>query len=108
MAEAQPVNPSPGPQEKKSRLGSRHPMLGVLVVANFRWLWIGQAVSVLGSQFYLIALTGILIKVHTLGLFLGAGSLMTIIVFLVAIRPKVRSMGLMEKQRSRPGPVRPA
>jgi hypothetical protein len=83
-------------------------MLGVLVVANFRWLWIGQAASVLGSQFYLIALTGILIEVHTLGLFLGAGSLMTVIGFLVAIRPEVRSMGLMEKQRSRPGPMRPA
>jgi MFS family permease len=54
------------------------------------------------------ALTGVLIKVHTLGLFLGAGSLLTIIVFLVAIRPEVRSMGLAEKKKDRPGPLSPA
>ncbi len=36
--------------------GKRHPMLVVLGTRNLRLLWIGEGISVLGSQFYLIAL----------------------------------------------------
>ncbi|MFH2133291.1 MAG: MFS transporter [bacterium] len=40
----------------------QHPMLIVLGLRNLRLLWIGEGVSVLGSQFYLIALPWLVLK----------------------------------------------
>jgi MFS family permease len=40
----------------------KHPMLIVLGLRNLRLLWIGEGISVLGSQFYMIALPWLVLK----------------------------------------------
>ena len=47
---------------KSSRSVKKHPMLIVLGTRNLRLLWIGEAISVLGSQFYLIALPWLVLQ----------------------------------------------
>jgi len=62
LAEATTRNSNPEPPGQKQTPHKRHPMLGVLAVANFRWLWVAEATSVLGTQFYLIALPWLVLK----------------------------------------------
>ncbi|MCP4754794.1 MAG: MFS transporter [Proteobacteria bacterium] len=45
-----------------TRLKKRHPMLIVLRTRNLRLLWIGEGFSVLGSQFYMIALPWLVLQ----------------------------------------------
>ncbi|MBT3260224.1 MAG: hypothetical protein HN366_27775, partial [Deltaproteobacteria bacterium] len=40
----------------------KHPILVVLRLRNLRLLWIGEGISVLGSQFYMIALPWLVLK----------------------------------------------
>lgn len=47
------------------------PLLGVLRIRNFRLLWIGQAISLLGDQFYLIALPWLVLQVTGSALAMG-------------------------------------
>jgi MFS family permease len=48
--------PEQEPTPEVGAMASRHPMLAVLRIRNFRMLWIGQGISVLGIQFYMVAL----------------------------------------------------
>jgi len=45
-----------------NRLSKKHPILVVLGTRNLRLFWIGQTISVLGSQFYLIALPWLVLQ----------------------------------------------
>ena len=54
------MNEAADPTEKK--IIKKHPMLVVLGTRNLRFLWLGQAIAVLGSQFYLIALPWLVLQ----------------------------------------------
>src|SRR5579885_2606021 len=47
------------------------PLLGVLRRGNFRLLWIGQGISLLGDQFYMIALPWLVLQVTGSALAVG-------------------------------------
>jgi predicted MFS family arabinose efflux permease len=40
----------------------RNPMAAVMASRNFRWLWVGQGTSLLGDQFYLIAMPWLVLQ----------------------------------------------
>ncbi|MBW1708785.1 MAG: MFS transporter [Deltaproteobacteria bacterium] len=50
----------PLPEPEKTLSG--HPMLTVLRIRNLRFLWLGQGFSVLGTQFYMIALPWLVLR----------------------------------------------
>jgi MFS family permease len=58
---------SSGPQEPL-----RVSILGILGERNFRWLWVGEGVSTLGTQFYQIALPWLVLKLTGSSLALGS------------------------------------
>jgi len=53
-------------------LGRRTAFLAPLSVRNFRLLWIGETVSVLGDQFYFVALPWLALQLSNSGLALGS------------------------------------
>jgi len=63
-----PLKNETSPQQQKIGLS----MLGVLRVPNFRLLWIGQSISLLGDQFYLIALPWLALRLTHDPLTMGA------------------------------------
>lgn len=70
-----------------NELGSRSSLLQVLREPNFRLLWIGEGVSTLGTQFYLIALPWLVLKLtgstFTLGSVLGLAGVPRALLLLV-------------------------
>jgi MFS family permease len=71
------INMSPEVTENKlnkatlSRLTERIPILSPLLKRNFRLLWIGESISLLGDQFHLIALSWLTLQITGSGLALG-------------------------------------
>ena len=62
-------------------------IFGILGERNFRWLWIGEGVSTLGTQFYLIALPWLVLKLtgstFTLGSVMGLAGVPRALLLLV-------------------------
>ncbi|MBW2092334.1 MAG: MFS transporter, partial [Deltaproteobacteria bacterium] len=58
MSESDKIKKYPEPK----RRSSSHPMLIVLRIRNLRFLWLGQGFSVLGTQFYMIALPWLVLR----------------------------------------------
>jgi MFS family permease len=54
-----------------SRLTKRIPILSPLLKRNFRLLWIGESISLLGDQFHFIALSWLTLQITGSGLALG-------------------------------------
>jgi len=54
-----------------SRLAKRIPILSPLLKRNFRLLWIGESISLLGDQFHFIALSWLTLQITGSGLALG-------------------------------------
>ena len=54
-----------------SKLTRRIPILSPLLKRNFRLLWIGESISLLGDQFHLIALSWLTLQITGSGLALG-------------------------------------
>ena len=52
-------------------IGQEHSLMSLLRVRNFRLLWIGEAVSLVGDQFYLIALPWLVLQLTGDGLVVG-------------------------------------
>lgn len=75
----------------------------VLQIRNFRMLWMGEGISLLGDQFYMIALpwlvlsltgnalAGALIGLNAAVLLICAGILMTLFTLSAAFSPAVRA-----------------
>lgn len=59
-------------RRNKERLLSDHPFIKVLGVRNLRFFWAGQGISVLGTQFYMIALPWLVLKLSGDPLQVGA------------------------------------
>ena len=52
-------------------IGQEHSLMSLLRVRNFRLLWIGEAISLVGDQFYLIALPWLVLQLTGDGLVVG-------------------------------------
>jgi hypothetical protein len=89
MSQAKEVKLENNPQEEKN---NRPSPLAVLRSRNFRPLWIGKTISLVGDPFYMIALPWLVLQLNCDALAVGT-ILLLVLITLVAVRnPTVRVM----------------
>ena len=60
------------PNSRLTRLAKHFPIINPLVKRDFRLLWIGEGISLLGNQFHFIALSWLTLQLTGSGLALGS------------------------------------
>ena len=92
MSQGMEVKLENNPQDGSSEWQPKRPSpLTVLRSRNIRLLWIGEAISLVGNQFYMIALPWLVLQLNSDGLAVGTilaitAGLLQVLITLVAVR----------------------
>src|SRR5262245_12382591 len=72
MTVSQPVNTAPDPVSESPKPSPAPSLMSAVKVRDFRLVWAGESISLLGDQFYMVALPWLTLQVTGSGLALGA------------------------------------